>query len=504
MTQQDNLKETLHSLQEEKHVPYNIEVEQALLGAILVNNKAFEKIADFLKENHFYHPHHQKIFNALSYIIHKGQLATPVTLKTYLNDKQEFETIGGPDYIAHLAHSAISIVHADDFGKTIYDLFLRRELIDIADHLSFEAGQPKINIQATDLIEESEKKLFDLTLHGQAEKGLQVFNKSLKQAIEMTEAAFKRESQLTGLATGLFDVDRQLGGLHPSDLIIVAGRPSMGKTIFATNIAFNVAKSYRKEKDTHGSEKIIDGGVVAFFSLEMSSEQLATRILSESSEIRSENIRRGELSHDDFKKIVEASQLISDIPLYIDDTPALTIAGLRTRARRLKRQKNLSLIVVDYLQLMRADTHSSDNRVLEISEITRGLKAIAKELHVPVIALSQLSRAVEQREDKKPQLSDLRESGSIEQDADVVLMLFRHEYYLSRTEPVQSASESTEKFNDRYKTWQTRLSEVMNIAEVIIAKQRHGPIGNIKLHFDGSIMKFSNLMDKDKTPHTHT
>jgi replicative DNA helicase len=485
-----------------KKLPHNLEAEQALLGALLVDNRAQEQISDFLIPEHFYHPQHQKIYEAISRIIERGQLATPVTLKTFLDNQDGFDEIGGINYIIELANNSISILHAGEFGRTIHDLYLRRQLMVIGEGLSIDASEPKIGQPATDLIEHNEKKLFDLTLHGQTDRGLQAFSSTLKHAIEITEAAFKRDSQLTGISSGFFDLDKQMGGLHPSDLIIIAGRPSMGKTIIATNMAFNAARSYKKEKDENGTEKVIDGGVVAFFSLEMSAEQLATRIISECSEISSENIRKGDLSHDDFKKIVEATQTIANIPLYIDDTPAITVNSLRTRARRLKRQKGLSMIVVDYLQLMRGDVMgNSENRVLEISEITRGLKAIAKELQVPVIALSQLSRAVEQREDKRPQLSDLRESGSIEQDADVVMMLYREEYYLSRAHPTQMATESTDKFNQRYANWQQRFSEVSNIAEIIIAKQRHGPIGNIRLHFDGSVMKFANLMDKNKAPH---
>ncbi|HEX2150941.1 MAG TPA: replicative DNA helicase, partial [Stellaceae bacterium] len=397
-------------------------------------------------------------------------------------------------------------VLAEHYGRTIHDLYLRRELITVGQDIVTEAFEHDLDDLATEQIERAEAKLFELASSGQAEGGPREFRFALTSAITMAQAAFKRDGKIVGVATGFTDLDKKLGGLHPSDLIILAGRPSMGKTALATNIAFNAAKDYQPAHGPDGridlTRQAEDGAVVAFFSLEMSAEQLATRILAEESGTSSDKIRRGEVRREDFDKFVMASQRLAAIPLYIDDTPALSIAALRTRARRLKRQHGLGLIVIDYLQLMRpsAAKGGQENRVQEISEITRGLKAIAKELNVPVLALSQLSRAVEQREDKRPMLADLRESGSIEQDADVVMFIFREEYYLSRSEPPRRAEESDQKFNERYEDWQRRSEAAFGMAEVIIAKQRHGPIGTVKLHFEAETTKFDNFIGPERLP----
>ncbi|MDA8233163.1 MAG: replicative DNA helicase [Magnetospirillum sp.] len=477
--------------------PHNLEAEQALLGAILLNNRSYERVSEFLRPDHFAEPAHGRVYAACGKLIERGQIANPVTLKTYLEQDGALAEIGGPGYLAALASAVVSIINAEDYGKLIHDLHLRRELIALGGDVVNAAYEPSLETSALDQIGQAEAKLYDLATTGQTEGGFEDFRSVLIQAVRQAEAAHKRQGKLSGVPTGLIDLDKKLGGLHPSDLIILAGRPSMGKTALATNIAFNAARAYREEVDALGNRKAADGAVVAFFSLEMSSEQLATRILAEQAEIASHKIRQGELSNDEFERLVTAAQELHRLPLFIDDTPALSISAVRTRARRLKRQHGLGLIVLDYLQLLRGSGATSENRVQEISEITRGLKALAKELDVPVMALSQLSRAVEQREDKRPQLADLRESGSIEQDADVVMFVFREQYYLERAEPGRRPEETEEKFNERHAKWQERCEEVWNTAEVIVAKQRHGPVGMVRLSFHGEYTKFGNLITDD-------
>ncbi len=474
--------------------PHNIEAEQALLGAILVNNKAFEKVGEYLRPEHFFDPANARIFAAVHKMVDRGQVANPLTLKAYFEQDEDLAQIGGADYLARLAAAIVTVQNVEDYGRIIHDCYLRRSLIEVGEDMVNTAYQHDIDVAATDQIEEAEKRLFDLASTGDIKGDFIPFERALKAAIDSAEAAFKRSSHVTGVTSGLRDLDSKLGGLHPSDLLILAGRPSMGKTALATNIAFNAAKAYM----TSGGK---EGAAVGFFSLEMSAEQLAMRILADQAEVSGDKIRRGEIAASDFPKFVEASQYLSRVPFFVDDTPALSITAVRTRARRLKRTHNLGLVVVDYLQLLRGGGTSSrgeQNRVQEISEITRGLKAIAKELHVPVIALSQLSRSVENREDKRPQLSDLRESGSIEQDADVVMFVFREQYYLERAEPGRRPDESEEKYNDRYQRWQERLAQVHNTADVIIGKQRHGPVGTVRLFFDGNFTRFGDL---DTTHH---
>ncbi len=468
--------------------PCNIDAEQALLGAILVNNRAFERVNEFLRSEHFFDPIHGKIFTAINTLIDRGQVANPLTLKPFFDNDPALATLGGGGYLADLAASVVTIVNAEDYGRVLHDLHLRRALIDIGEDLVNVAYNSQVEQTAVGQIELAESKLFDLAGTGEVGTGFQKFEYSISAAVRTAEKAFQRSSHITGVTTGLRDMDRKLGGLQRSDLIILAGRPAMGKTALATNIAVNAAKAHLR---TNGKE----GAGVAFFSLEMSSEQLANRILADTCSIGSDKIRRGEIRGEDFPNIVEASKSLYRLPLFIDDTPALSISAVRTRARRLKRTNpELGLIVVDYLQLLRgANTKGADNRVQEVSEITRGLKAIAKELDVPVLALSQLSRAVEQREDKRPQLADLRESGSIEQDADVVMFVYRQEYYLSREEPQKKADESDSKFEERYAKWQEASEKAHNLAEAIIAKQRHGPTGTINLFFDGMYTRFSDL-----------
>src|SRR5690348_9319557 len=481
--------------------PANLEAEQALLGAILVNNSAYHRVSEFLKPAHFAEGVHGRIFAAIAKLMERGQLANPVTLKNLFDQDGALQEIGGAQYLARLAASVVTIINAEDYGRTIYDLHLRRQLITIGEDVVNEAFRHDLDRQAPQQIETAEKRLFDLAETGQAEGGFRAFSAALGEAIAQAEAAFKRSGRTTGVATGFTDLDKLLGGLHPSDLIVLAGRPSMGKTALATNIGFYAARNYRPSAAPDSHKPAEDGAVVGFFSLEMSAEQLATRILAEESSVSSDRIRRGDVSHEDFDRFVNASQQLAALKLFIDDTPALSVAALRTRARRLKRQQGLGLIVVDYLQLLRpsSQTRAQDNRVQEISEITRGLKAIAKELDVPVLALSQLSRAVEQREDKRPMLADLRESGSIEQDAEFVMFIFREEYYLSR-EPTRRPDEAESKFSERYQDWRERLEKVHGLGEIIVAKQRHGPVGTTKLHFDAETTKFDNYMSADHLP----
>ncbi len=474
--------------------PHNYEAEQALLGAILANNRTLEKVAEFLRPEHFADPVHGRIFEACQTLGLRNQIANPVTLKTYLGGDPGLIELGGDAYLARLAAAAVTIINAEDYGRLIFDLHLRRELIAVGEDMVNDAFQPGLEIEAVGQIELAERRLFELATAGQAEGGFRPFKASVLAAIELAEAAHKREGKLSGVTTGLRDLDKKLGGLHSSDLLIMAGRPSMGKTALATNMAFNAAKACRWETAPTGEKKCVEGAVVAFFSLEMSADQLATRILAERCEINSHAIRQGELRPDEFERLVVAAQELNELPLYIDDTPALSVSAVRTRARRLARTHGLGMIVIDYLQLLQGTTGKrSENRVQEISDITRSLKALAKELNVPVLALSQLSRAVEQREDKRPQLADLRESGSIEQDADVVMFVFREQYYLERAEPGRRPEEAEDKFNQRYEDWHKRLAEVTNTAETIIAKQRHGPVGAVRLFFDGQYTRFADL-----------
>ena len=473
--------------------PHNFEAEMALLGAILANNRVHERVSEFLRAEHFADDRHGRIYEIAGRLIERGQIADPITLKAYFENDDTLEDIGGTKYLARLASAAVTIINAVDYARTVYDMHLRRELISLGEDVVNRAHDDDVELEATDQIELAEQNLFELATKGQYEGGFQSFTSSLKEAVEMMQTAFKKEGQVVGVSTGLHELDRKLGGLHASDLVILAGRPAMGKTSLATNIAFNAARAYREEEDAERGAHRVDGAVVGFFSLEMSAEQLATRILSESSGVSSEKIRRGEISNEEYDKVFLASQELETLPLYIDDTPALTVSALRTRARRLQRLHGLHLIVVDYLQLLRPSANSRpDNRVQEISDITRGLKTLAKELNVPVLALSQLSRAVEQREDKRPHLADLRESGSIEQDADVVMFVYREEYYERNREPDPGTEEHLK--------WQDKMARIHNVAEIIIGKQRHGPVGTAKLFFNQTITKFEDLIEDERLP----
>ena len=456
-----------------KELPNNIEAEQAVIGSILVSNDIFDEVNTIVSSINFYDPMHQKIFEAIESLIYKGMLANPITLKNYFEDEKD--DINVPEYLVKVTKFSTSVRQSVEYSKIIYDMFVRRELIKISEETIDSAKLNDLDTSGQTIIENSERQLFDLAEKGSFNSSLIKFDDAMKQTIEMASAAYKNEEGIVGVPTGLRDLDDKLGGLHQSDLIIIAGRPSMGKTSLATNIAFNAA------------QKLQDSGKkssIAFFSLEMSSEQLSTRIISEQARISSNDIRRGRISDDQFDKFLETSKNIAELPLYIDETPAISIAALSNRARRIKRLFGLDMIVVDYIQLMRGTTYNKDGRVQEISQITQGLKAIAKELAVPVVALSQLSRQVEQRDDHKPQLADLRESGSIEQDADVVMFVYREGYYLSRKEPREATVEHAE--------WQAKMNEVAHLAQIIIGKQRHGPIGNVTLEFEERFTKFKD------------
>jgi replicative DNA helicase len=474
--------------------PHNFEAEQALLGAILLNNRAIERVSEFLRPEHFAEPLHGRIFAACLALAAKNQIADANTVRSWLGHDSDLIANGGHAYLGRLTGAATTIINALDYGRLIYDMHLRRELIALGEDIVNGAFEPEKGEGGKEQIEAAEGKLFNLASAGEGEGGFRPFVSAVTEAVVHAEAAHKREGKLSGITTGLRDLDRKLGGLHRSDLIILAGRPSMGKTSLATNIAFNAARAFREEVTEAGEKKTIDGARVAFFSLEMSAEQLATRIIAERAEIPSHKVRQGELSHAEFERLVATSTELHTLPLFIDDTPAISVSAVRTRARRLKRTQGLDMIVIDYLQLLSSSSGSRfENRVQEVSEITRGLKALAKELDVPVLALSQLSRAPEQREDHRPQLSDLRESGSIEQDSDVVMLIFREQYYLERTEPGRKPEETDEKFEKRHADWQARASQVHNTAEVNVAKQRHGPVGTVKLFFDGQFTKFADL-----------
>ena len=462
-----------------RNIPINVGAEQSLLGAILSNNLALEKVEDFLEPKHFSTKINSIIFDTLKRFITNNQIADITTIKVFLENNEDFIANGGMKYLLEIAENSVSIINAKQYGELIYDLYLRRELIDVGTELVNKSYSDFHEENSNSIIEKVELDLFNLTNDGEKQRGPKIFTDVLSDTLDYAEKAFKKSSDVAVLKTALTDLDKKIGGLHKSDLIIIAGRPSMGKTAFATNIASNICMDKLNLKKKNN---------VLFFSLEMSSEQLATRLLSEMSKIPSEKIRTGSISKMDFENLLKSSEKIKNLSLFIDDSPALTLSAIRSRSRRLKRKDGLDLIIIDYLQLISSESRNlNDNRVKEISEITRGLKAIAKELNIPVIALSQLSRKVEDREEKRPQLADLRESGSIEQDADLVVFLYREEYYLARTEP----PEGTEK----HITWTDKMEKIHNIAEIIVAKNRHGPISRVRLHFNASNTKFSDLAE---------
>ena len=470
-------------------MPHSIEAEQQLLGAILTNNDIFDRIASIIGPQHFYEPVHSRIFETAASRITKNALASPVTLKAFLEEDEGLQQLGGTAYLARLAGAAISAFAARDYAQMIYDMAIRRELILVGRDISDKAARMSVDSEPKEQIVEAEQALYKLAEQGSSESGFQSFLKAVTDAVNVANAAYQREGGLAGISTGLADMDKKLGGLHKSDLLILAGRPSMGKTSLATNIAFNIAKAYKKGRLPDGSEGAVNGGVVGFYSLEMSAEQLAARILAEASEVSSHQIRQGDMTEAEFRRFVDAAKALESCPLYIDDTPALPISQVAARCRRLKRTHGLDVVVVDYLQLLRG-TGKGDNRVQEISEITRGLKTLAKELQVPVIALSQLSRAVENREDKRPQLADLRESGTIEQDSDIVMFVYREEYYHGLKQPDPEEA-------DKHMKWREKAEKIFGLAEVIIAKQRHGATGTVPLTFIKQFTKFADRAEGD-------
>jgi replicative DNA helicase len=471
--------------------PHNLEAEQALLGAILVNNEAHDRVSGFLEPHHFFDPLHQQIYETAATLIGAGKQATPITLKTFFESAEPVGSgLSVPAYLGQLAANATTIINVRDYARTVYDLATRRQLIVIGEDMVNVAYDSPVDFPPKEQIEEAETRLFSLAETGKYGQGFATFSSALTAAIEMANSAYQRDGGLSGISTGLKALDAKLGGLQASDLVIIAGRPGMGKSSLATNIAFHIAKarvrSLAERADLKPDDAAHDGAVVGLFSLEMSAEQLATRIISEQAGIPSEKIRRGMIEENEFKRLVEVSQEMAALPLYIDQTGGITVAQLAARARRLKRQHGLGLLVVDYLQLLSGSLRrANEGRVQEVSEITTNLKALAKELNVPVLALSQLSRAVEAREDKRPQLADLRESGSIEQDADVVMFVFREEYYVERVKP----QEGTAEFQD----WMAKMQLVNGKAEVIVGKHRHGPTGTVELQFEANVTRFSDL-----------
>jgi len=474
-----------------KIAPHNIELERSLLGVILVHNEAFDRVSDVLQPEHFYEGVHRRIYEVIATLLRSGKIATPITLKMFLSDLD----LGGmtvPQYLSRLAAEATTVINAVEYARAVRDLALRRDLIIVGEEITALAFDTPPDVTPRHQIEDAERKLYGLAESGKFEGGFQRFDEALMHAIDMAARAFERDGNLSGTATGLSDLDRMMGGLQRSDLVILAGRPGMGKTALATNIAFNIAKAYRGEVSPDGKRQALDGGIVGFFSLEMSAEQLATRIIAEQSGVPSYRIRRGDIQQQEFEQVVEASRRMQAAPLYIDQTGGISIAQLAARARRLKRQRGLDLLVVDYIQLLSGASKKGDNRVQEMTEITTGLKALAKELDVPIVALSQLSRQVENRDDKRPQLSDLRESGSIEQDADVVMFVYREEYYLKNRQP----REGTEEFIK----WQGDMERAHGRAEVILGKQRHGPTGTVELQFDADVTRFGDLARDDRLP----
>ncbi len=473
--------------------PHNVEAERQLLGAILVNNDTFYRVSDFLEVDHFFLDPHREIFSRAAELIRAGKVASPITVKTFFPADHRIGELAVTQYLLRLVADATTIINAEDYARSIYDLATRRNLVRIGEDMVNIAYDAPVDMPPNAQIEDAERRLFELAETGRYDGGFHSFTDALADAIDMAAAAYQRDGHLSGLATGLDDLDRLVGGLQHSDLVILAGRPAMGKTSLATNIAYNIARSYRGEEQPDGTFKTVDGGIVGFFSLEMSSEQLATRILAEQAGIPSSEIRRGAIDEEQFASLAAVSREMQSLPLYIDQTGGLNAAQLAARARRLKRQRGLDVLIIDYLQLLQGSSRrSSESRVQEITEITTKLKAIAKELNVPVLALSQLSRQVESRDDKRPQLADLRESGSIEQDADVVMFVYRDEYYLKNKMPKEGT--------DEFFKWQAEMEQVAGIAELIIGKQRHGPTGTISLQFDADVTRFSNLLRDDRMP----
>jgi replicative DNA helicase len=479
-------------------LPANVEAEAAFLGAVLIDNRVIEELQTQLGPQHFFEPVHTRIYERILQLLDRKAVVTPVTLRPYFEADEALKALGGVAYLARLTADGQGLLAPRELAEQIYDLALLRELITVGRNLVESAMDTSESVEPQEQIERAEAALYKVAEGAATQSEAQSFGVATRTAIMAIEKAFNSGGHISGKTTGLTSVNQKIGGLHDSDLIILAGRPGMGKTSLVTNIAFNTAQRYvdDTERDGMAPEKSV-GAPVAFFSLEMSADQLATRILAEQSNISSEALRMGKISREDFQQLSFASQRLAELPLFIDDTPGLTIAGLRTRARRLKRRHNIGLVVIDYLQLLTGSGRATDNRVNEISEISRGLKTLAKELSVPVIALSQLSRAVEQREDKRPMLSDLRESGSIEQDADMVWFVYREDYYVKATEPKYPSDTDGPDVKDKWETWHRKMEEITGLSELIIAKQRHGATGKVRLRFEARITKFSDLAADD-------
>ncbi len=474
-------------------LPHNVEAEAALLGALMLDNRLVEDVQLKLRADHFFEPLHGRIYDAILRMTDRNMVANPVTLRPLFEADETMKEVGGPSYLAQLTGSGAAIIGARDFAQQIYDLALLRSLVAVGREMVESALDTSDDVLPLQQIERAETELYKVAEQGGGEGKVKAFAEATKLALEQAEKALNSGGHLSGITTGLNGLNARIGGMHKSDLMILAGRPGMGKTSLATNIAFATARRFMQDQEDGIEPSKSAGAPVAFFSLEMSSDQLATRILAEQSGITAENLRSGKISQAEFRNLARAAAELQALPLYIDDTPGLTIAALRARARRLKRQKGIGFVVVDYLQLLQGTGRSADaNRVQEISEISRGLKQLAKELDLPVLALSQLSRAVEQREDKRPQLSDLRESGSIEQDADMVWFVYRGDYYLMAKQPAEDHPD--------FAAWQEEMSRVYGSAELIVAKQRHGATGRVKLSFDAKITKFSDAADEAYLP----
>ena len=486
---------------EAQSLPQNVEAEAALIGALMIDNRLAEDIQLKLRPDHFFEPLHGRIYESILKLVDRNMVANPVTLRPMFEADEEMKELGGPSYLAQLTGSGAAIIGARDFAEQIYDLALLRALIGVGREMVEQALDTSEDVDPKSQIEGAEAALYRVAEEGGGEGSVKTFAQATRMAVQMAEKALNTGGGLSGVTTGLADVNAKTGGLHHSDLIILAGRPGMGKSALATNMGFNAAQRLVRDIEDGIAPEKSAGAAVALFSLEMSADQLATRILAEQSGIPSESLRMGKISQQDFRNLARAAADLESLPLYIDDTPGLTIAALRTRARRLKRQRNIGLIIVDYLQLLQGTgKNSGDNRVQEISEISRGLKTLAKELNVPVVALSQLSRAVEQREDKRPQLSDLRESGSIEQDADIVLFIYREEYYVASREPKRPMDGDDAKIFEAYEQWQRDMERVYQMSELIVAKQRHGATGKVKLKFEARITKFSDYIEDNYIP----
>jgi replicative DNA helicase len=478
-------------------LPQNVEAEAAMLGAMMIDNRLADDLVDKLQPEHFFEPLHGRIFSAIKMLRGNDMLVTPVTLRPMFEQDAGMRELGGPAYLAQLTGSGAGLIGARQFAQQIYDLAMLRTLVTVGRGLVDRAMDTSEEVNPRAQIEAAEEELFKVAADGGSESAIKSFAQATTLAVRNAEKALNSGGGLSGITTGLDSVNAKIGGMHHSDLMILAGRPGMGKTSLATNIAFNAAARWMRDMQDGIKPADSVGAKVAFFSLEMSADQLATRILSEQARISSEALRMGKISRNEFNQLAAAAADLENLPLFIDDTAGLTIGALHTRMRRLQRRHNneIGLVVVDYLQLLTGSGKSSEgNRVQEISEISRGLKTLAKDMNVPVMALSQLSRAVESREDKRPMLSDLRESGSIEQDADIVFFVFREDYYVASREPKRPVEGDNPKVFEDHAQWALEMERVFGLAELIVAKQRHGATGKVILKFEPSVTRFSDYV----------